>query len=104
LLVNELVTNAFKYAFPDGRAGKVVITFQVEDADGVLIIRDDGVGLPPDFNPGTGPSLGTRLVQIFGRQLHGDFDWEPGHPGTLFRLRFPIDIAMPHASTSLSRS
>jgi predicted ATPase/two-component sensor histidine kinase len=72
LVVNELVSNAFKHAFPDGRSGRIVVTLATVDADRVcLTVRDDGVGFPPDVtvDPGKAATLGLQLVGDLVAQL-----------------------------------
>ncbi|MFZ2653017.1 MAG: histidine kinase dimerization/phosphoacceptor domain -containing protein [Burkholderiaceae bacterium] len=89
LILNELVTNALKYAFPDGRRGCLGITLGTE-ADGRISLRvqDDGVGLQPGFRVEQAQTLGLRLVRMFARQLHADLTLRsaPGH--TVFEIRF----------------
>jgi two-component sensor histidine kinase len=86
LLVNELVTNACKYAYPD-RRGEVRIDVRAIGDDRLrLEVRDFGVGLPQSFDAGASSSLGWRLVDTLGRQLGGEPEWRDGQPGTLFRL------------------
>lgn len=73
LVINELVTNAFKHAFPGGRAGTVGI--EMERLDGSrcrLRVRDDGVGLPPELSLDGLESMGLQLVQDLVGQLHGE--------------------------------
>jgi two-component sensor histidine kinase len=68
LIVNELVTNAFKYGFPDDCAGTIQVSFRmVEDNRAELMVADDGVGYPADAREG----LGTRLTGLLCRQLDG---------------------------------
>jgi PAS domain S-box-containing protein len=88
LIVNELVSNAFKHAFKDRNRG--IITVSLHTADGVhsLAVSDNGVGLPDDINGETSPSLGLRLVQALSKQIQGDIKIEPG-PGSHFIIRFP---------------
>ncbi|MET1755419.1 sensor histidine kinase [Novosphingobium sp. RD2P27] len=68
LFANEALTNCAKYAFPDGRAGLVEITFDVDKQGWCLIIRDNGVGdvAPPPAHSGGG--IGTQLLEAFARQ------------------------------------
>jgi two-component sensor histidine kinase len=67
LAMNELVTNAVKHAFPDGREGAISVAF-TRSADGWrLMVADDGVGLPQGRKPG----LGTGLIEQFVRQAGG---------------------------------
>jgi two-component sensor histidine kinase len=89
LLVNELLTNAFKHAFPAGREGEIVIELR-EDGDGTicLSIADDGVGLPSDLDLEKSSSLGLQLVPLFVEQLHGVMEIERVN-GSRFSIRFP---------------
>ncbi len=88
LIVNELVTNAIKHAFPAGRSGTVTISAQ-EKPDGrvSMVVHDDGVGLPADFSPGRDGTLGLQLVQLLGEQLEAT--WTISRDaGTAFRFEF----------------
>jgi PAS domain S-box-containing protein len=90
LIVNELVTNAFKHAFPAGRGGEVVVRLAAEAGDRVtLTVQDDGVGLPAGLDPGRARSLGLRLVHSLARQLRAQVALENG-TGTTVRLTFPL--------------
>ncbi len=87
LIVNELVTNALKHAFPDGRTGTVTVSFHADaDGEGTLGVRDDGVGMGPP-RPG---SLGTELVRRLVQQAGGRMHHEALHPGTAITVRFPL--------------
>jgi two-component sensor histidine kinase len=89
LIINELVTNCLKHAFPGDRHGVVNIEFH-RDADDsyVLTVRDDGVGLPPDLDHRTTSSLGLQLVvNLTELQLRGTLQVVSG-PGTTFTVRF----------------
>ena len=102
LVLNELVTNALKYAFPDNGAGAVRVRFAREGESFVLSVRDDGVGLPSDEASGLPPraagkrplgtGLGTRLLQGLAAQLRGALSRRRGEDGagTLAELRFPV--------------
>ncbi len=92
LVVNELVSNALKYAFTDGRAGRVSIEIrEVVPGEVDLVVGDDGVGLPEAISPPTASTLGLPLANHLARQLGGSLDVErfPGGRST-FRVRFPI--------------
>lgn len=89
-VINELVTNAVKYAFGDGRGGTIAVSFRAVGADFELDVADDGAGVPPDARPG----LGQTLIQLFARQLEGTIEAVPG-PGTRHLLRFPVAGAVP---------
>jgi len=89
LIVNELVTNSLKHAFPDARAGamKVSLGKVGEGPLHQLEITDNGVGLPADFELTTSGTLGMQLVADLSRQLQGEFELGRG-PGARFALRF----------------
>lgn len=87
LIVNELVTNALKHAFPDDRPGTITVSFRsTADGEGVLGVRDDGAGMGPP-RPG---SLGTELVRRLVRQCGGHLHHEALAPGTAVTVRFPL--------------
>jgi two-component sensor histidine kinase len=72
LIINEAITNAFKYAFPDERPGRITVHLKrVEEASYQLMIADDGVGLPANYDPSRSRSLGMTLIHGFSRQLGG---------------------------------
>jgi two-component sensor histidine kinase len=72
LIINELVSNALKYAFPDGRGGEIVVRFCEENGQGLgLTVRDDGIGFPAGSNPEDSESLGLKLVRSLTDQLGG---------------------------------
>jgi two-component sensor histidine kinase len=74
VIINELVTNAFKYAFPGERAGHVHVEFTDQRPDLILSVADDGKGCPKDVHSG----LGTKLVTVFAGQLGGNAEWHDG--------------------------
>ncbi|MDP1812816.1 MAG: sensor histidine kinase [Leadbetterella sp.] len=75
LILNEAISNAFKYAFPDKRNGVVAISMEHGEADQFkLTIADNGTGLPPGFDPRKSASLGMSLMRGLSKQLHGSFD------------------------------
>ncbi|WP_265943953.1 sensor histidine kinase [Dechloromonas sp. A34] len=90
LVVNELVTNAFKHAFADGRGGEIRIELQESADELVLIVADDGAGLPEGFDLAKVSSLGLQLVPLFVEQIGGRFSLEP-RPGVRFAMVFPND-------------
>jgi two-component sensor histidine kinase len=89
LLVNELVTNAFKHAFPEGHTGDVRIELQpMEDANSLrLRVSDNGVGLPKEFDIKNLTSLGLSLVSDLARQIGSLLVIGPG-PGAAFEIVF----------------
>lgn len=87
LFVNELVTNAIKYAYPDGAGAIRVTAVQSEDGGFVVSVEDDGIGLPEGFDPATArKSLGMRIVNNLARQLDGQLGIVPGK-GARFELK-----------------
>jgi len=85
MIVNELVTNAIKYAYPDGR-GTIRVDLEALDAEALLSIADEGAGLPDDWEART-QSLGMRVVNALVRQVGGTLKVETG-AGTRFEIRF----------------
>lgn len=71
LLINELLTNAIKYAFPTDGAGKIEVHFTREDGRYHLVVQDDGVGLPKGYDWQKSETFGLRLVGMLVRQLEG---------------------------------
>jgi two-component sensor histidine kinase len=85
LIANELVTNAVKHAFPDGRSGRIWLGFGREGEAYLLTVADDGVGLPREGRAG---SFGHRLVRELARQFGGEFRIE-ADGGTRATVRLP---------------
>lgn len=88
-IVNELISNALKHAFADGRHGDIrVEAHPVNGGPQIrLVVADSGVGLPVDFEAARQPSLGLQLVADLARQLHGTLDIR-SDAGTTFSLTF----------------
>ncbi|RLD53657.1 MAG: hypothetical protein DRJ01_19085, partial [Bacteroidetes bacterium] len=73
LLINEIISNSLKYAFPDNNEGNIAVQMWLsKDEKYHLIIKDNGIGLPDDFNLENLDSLGVRLVNALVDQLHGE--------------------------------
>ena len=90
LIVNELVTNSLKHAFPAGESGEILVSVAKEGTGTVrLSVRDDGVGIPDGLEIAKTTSLGLKLVTILAEQLGGDLAVQRARP-TEFTLRFPI--------------
>lgn len=88
ILVNELVTNAFKHAFPDGRGGTIRVALAGKGRELELQVADDGIGMDGSA-ASRGTCLGTRLVETFVRQLRGKHEVTSDSSGTRHRIRFP---------------
>jgi len=92
MIVNEVVSNAFKHGFPNGRAGEVNVTLTrpLEGNDAVLTIADNGTGMGEI--PAGGIGLGTRLINGLAAQLQGSVSMKRGD-GVTFELKFPVELA-----------
>jgi len=92
LVVNELVTNAVKYAFPADRPGAIRVEVAAPSSgQASIVVRDNGVGFPHSIDVHNADTLGLQLVNALARQIHGviQLDQSAGHPGATFRLHFP---------------
>ena len=86
LILNELITNCYKYAFKDRTEGEINIRFRRQGKELILGVQDNGVGLPPDFDVQKTRSLGLNLVRGLVRQIDGKLDFTSGTEGTLFTV------------------
>lgn len=94
LTINELLTNALKYAFPEERAGEVMVVFTREREEFVLRVQDSGAGClaEEEIQPGQSAragGLGTRLLRALAAQLRGNITRVASPHGTTATLRFP---------------
>lgn len=95
LIINELVVNAVKHAFPPGRNGhgsdRICVLMQPRGGQLELVVRDNGVGLPPGLDLSGTRRLGLRLVGMLARQLQGTLEMSCAEPeGTAFKITFPV--------------
>jgi PAS domain S-box-containing protein len=91
LILNELVSNALKYAFPDHRKGEIAIEIVRPETGFIAVtVRDDGAGLPVDLDWRNAKSLGLKIVQILTRQLGGTIELRRDG-GTKFQFTFPFE-------------
>lgn len=89
LILNEVITNALKYAFANGQPGILSIRVSDDTEKGyTIIVHDNGVGLPAGFDTVQSGSLGFRIIKELTRQLRGQYQYTSG-PGTTFTLQFP---------------
>jgi len=88
LLVSEMVGNALRHAYPDGRAGRVRVALRRTGAGFDLTVSDDGVGMPPDA-PRTG--FGLTVVQLMAQQLRGRLETANAQPGLRLVVSVPMD-------------
>ena len=92
LILNELISNAFKHGFPVGAGGEIRLTLRRE-ATGACSLRveDNGVGIPPGLNLGRPKTLGLKLVRSLTEQIRGSFQLVQANPGTAAQLQFTVD-------------
>jgi two-component sensor histidine kinase len=102
LIVTELVINALKHAFPDGRPGKITVDYNCHGPNWVLCVRDDGVGMPTTATARTG--LGTSIVHALASQLRAAVEIVPEQPGTKVSLRHTQIALVPDMSDTGSES
>ena len=88
ILLNELVTNALKHAFPDGRKGSIAVGLRIGGHAVELTVADDGVGTQA-AGPSQGSGLGSKLVLTFVRQLRAKHDVSSDGSGTRHRIHIP---------------
>ena len=72
MIINELVSNSLKYAFPDGRRGEICIDLSSKDDGFKLVVSDNGVGIKGDLNIKDSKTLGFRLIDTLIKQIHGE--------------------------------
>ncbi len=91
LILNELISNAFKHGFPNGGTGEIKVTLRAQAEDKCLLcVEDNGVGIPADFDFSARKSLGLRLVRSLTEQIRGSFELSKSDLGTSARLQFKV--------------
>lgn len=89
LIINELVSNSLKYAFPKNKKGKIYLQTDIQQEEKMMIVvNDDGIGFPPDFNLKSQKTLGLKLVEILINQLEGDLEIKQQGQGIEFKIIF----------------
>jgi len=89
LIINELVSNSMKYAFPRNHFGKIKVSLQSDDEDNLLLtIKDDGIGMSLNLQTLNPQSLGLELVKLMVKQLNGKMAID-GTAGTSITITFP---------------
>jgi two-component sensor histidine kinase len=97
LIINELVLNAGKYAYPDCPDGLVSVRVVPMEKGSILVsVRDEGVGMPASFDPATSKRLGTRLVNALAKQLGAELTRPASPIGTNFTLLVPLALPAAH--------
>ena len=92
LILNELVTNALKYAYPRGEIGEILVTL-AESPEGIvsLSVADNGRGLPDGFNWNNSKSMGMPIADMLAQQIGGQLTFRT-RPGTTFTVAFPRQV------------
>jgi two-component sensor histidine kinase len=95
LIINELVLNAGKYAYPNSAEGVIWVRVVRIDVRTLLVsVRDEGAGLPVGFDPETSKRLGTRIVNALAKQLGAEVTRPVSVNGTNFTLHIPLDAVV----------
>lgn len=95
LSLNEMVSNAFRHGYAEGRGGQMTVELSWNSHLAHLIVKDDGAGMSPDFDDHRGNGLGMKILRVFAGQLGGEIkvQGQPGE-GVTFHLEFPVtDVA-----------
>jgi two-component sensor histidine kinase len=88
IILTEVVLNSLQHGFPEGREGEIAISLLAAGDQGFeLIVKDNGVGIPEDFDIANPKSFGLRLVNVFSRQMNGTVQIN-NSDGTEFRIQF----------------
>ncbi|MDD1444322.1 ATP-binding protein, partial [Dolichospermum sp. ST_sed3] len=89
LIINELVSNSMKYAFPQNHNGRIKVSLQTDNKENLaLTITDNGIGIPLNFKTLNPQSLGLELVKLMAKQLNGKMAID-GTSGTAISIIFP---------------
>ncbi len=92
LILNELISNALKHAFPGASGGQIQVTLRREpDGQFSLCVEDNGAGVPSGLDVGKSKSLGLRLVRTLAKQIRGTFELIKLDHGTSACLKFAVD-------------
>jgi two-component sensor histidine kinase len=88
VIASELVTNAFKYAYPAGQSGDITVVLRtLDEGRAELVVEDDGVGLGRTTRE-SGTGLGAKIVSAMAAALHSKVEYTDRNPGTAARLVF----------------
>jgi PAS domain S-box-containing protein len=99
LIINELVTNSLKHAFPGGRAGEIAVELRVLPENGYSLgVRDNGVGLPAELRIEENRSLGLRLVRMLTEQIRGSLHVSSDH-GARFEIISRLNLRTDHVQS-----
>jgi two-component sensor histidine kinase len=88
LIINEFLTNSFKYAFPENKKGKISINIDETSAHYNLELTDNGIGFPENFNAENSRTFGLRIMKLLAQQINGTFQID-GSNGVKLNVQFP---------------
>ena len=89
VIVNELVSNACKYAYPTGESGEIRIDLARTNGEFRLVVEDDGLGMTPDTTP-TGTGVGTKLIGAMAASLGATLNYDTAYAGVRATLRAAV--------------
>lgn len=89
IILNEMITNSLKYAFPNNRKGKIQISFKFDNGNYELIFSDNGIGIPQDIIKDSQDHIGLNLINELSLQLFGKITMNTSNLGTEFKILFP---------------
>jgi two-component sensor histidine kinase len=96
MIVTELITNAYKYAYPQGSDGEVrVVLRRSDETRAILTVEDDGVGFSGTGTP-KGTGMGTRIVKAMASSLGTAVEYDPRERGTRARMELLLEVLAPH--------
>src|SRR5262249_46311926 len=92
LLATELVMNAAKHGYPSGERGRITVTLSASSTPNstLLVVKDDGIGLPTNFDITKPTRLGMRIVRALVDQMEATLDVGGSHRGAEFRITIPL--------------
>ena len=89
LIINELLSNSYKHAFPDKTESEITVSMREQDDKTIeLMVSDNGIGIPEELDWKSTESFGLRIVNLLVRQLEGEISLKQAE-GTQFRITFP---------------
>lgn len=91
LILNEILTNSYKHAYPDKKKGNIDIHLDRRGDDIYMSIVDDGIGIPEDVDLEEPKSLGIKLIRTLSKQLDAEAEYSNADPGTKFTLHFKLE-------------
>lgn len=91
LILNEIITNSFKHAYPEKEKGNIEINLHRRGDEVYLSIVDDGIGIPDEIDLENPTSLGIELIRTLSEQLEAEAEFSNENPGTKFALHFTLE-------------